>query len=425
MTARLSHPVGDPILGRWRVVEVLGRGAFGTVYRCRDETGLEKAVKELHVFGDPERQRQALRFFRREAEHLTRLKHPAIPSAEAVDLEGPFHIDPATGAEVDERAKDWVTVPARHYLVMDYVAGRALESMVVEANQAGRALAAAQVLSWVLQLAGALEAIHQAGLVHRDVKPHNVLIRDLDQRAMLIDFGLCREAGEPGGYGTVPLSESGRVGTPGYAPPDPVEQENPVPASDVHALGMTARRALTGLDPTQPGELIILTQKRLVELLPDLPAHVGTALDRSVRPSTGDRFAAARDLVSALETPLGEPAMDLREPSIQVTPAELIVGEVEQGGLRDLSVEVRDERPGQRPRGEAVSNHDWLRILPPGARGEAVVLHLMLRVPRRAPLGPQVIELTVRANDEVHRVTIRMDVVPRRAGWLTAMRAGR
>jgi len=404
---RLRHLPGDRVPGGLVVESELGSGSFGTVYRCRAADGSERAVKEMHVFDDALVAEQALAFFRREAEVLTHLDHPGIPHAEAIDLEGPWPIDPQTGLETD--ADGAVMIEARHYLVMDYIPGPTLEALALEARSAGRQLLTEQVFAWGRQVGRTLSYLHGQGLVHRDVKPQNILIREGDQAAILIDYGLCKPACEPGGYETVPLSTSGRFGTKGYAPPDPVEQENPTPASDQHALGMTLRRMLTLLDPSNERELTELREHRISEFRPTLTAQQSAACDRAIREAPDDRYPSIEAMLLAMDAaPIGLPPP---AQYIELTPSELVVGPIPRGQLRDLALRISDRRAGTRVIGHASTFNDELRILPAHEQGNDVVLHLMLRIKRNAMLGPAKAKLTVHANDEEHEVLVQYEVV--------------
>jgi serine/threonine-protein kinase len=148
-------------------------------------------------------------------------------------------------------------VGARYYLMMDFVDGPTLEEL---ASQSARPLEESAALAWTEQVGSALQTLHRVGIVHRDVKPDNIKIRESDKTAMLLDFGLTKKVEEAGGYGTAPLSGTTRFGTLGYAPENAEEREHPERRSDIYALGMTLYRVLSGRDPQEPQQLAEMRQ---------------------------------------------------------------------------------------------------------------------------------------------------------------------
>lgn len=408
---RLTHEPGERLLGDYEIVAVLGSGAFGTVYHCRDVAGgPDRAIKEMHIVDDPAAVDRALECFARETRYLSQLNHPCLPRTEAVVQPGPFRIDRTTGLPAAPGDPDPILVERRYFLLMDYHPGQTLESLVSVRRWEDFDAGATPLLPYVCDLADALGYLHDQGLVHRDVKPHNILIRK-DGRAMLLDLGLLRDSSFVPGYGTVPMSASGRVGTPGYAPPDPLEQEHPTPASDQHALAMTVRRALTGVDPTRPDGLAEL-RRPLLELRGDLPHHVAGALDRAIRPAAEDRFSTMADFAAALREPPAPLALPPEPRWMVLSPEEIDAGPIAPGSLRDLTLVVRDSRPGVVPRGVARSNDDRLRILPAATHGSVVALHLLLRVPRKAAPGQVKTRLILTTDTEERVVPITYTVDP-------------
>ena len=246
-------------------------------------------------------------------------------------------------------------------------------------------------------------------LFRSDVKPANIVISANQGQAMLIDLGLTRPCRVVPGYGTLPIGTSGRFGTRGYAPPDPMEQEEPTPLSDLYALALTVMRALTGLDPTQPAELERLLEANLLEVRSDIEPYQAVLLRRSLRAEPGDRPSSVAAFIEGLSHP---PApgwscwIELHPPAIEV-------GQVRPGQVRDLTITIHDKRSGKQPEGEAISEDPSLRILPPALRGHDILLPLVLRVPGSREPGHYRTALTVRTADEEHEVPVTYEVVPR------------
>lgn len=239
------------LAGRYRVTRALKSGAMGSVLEAVDErTGEPCAVKEMHPGRDEEYSR---RRFLEEGRHLAALDHPGIPRFRDAFVEG-----------------------SRHYLVMDLVPGR---NLLEEMQERGGPLDPEEVTKAALEALDVLEYLHGRGLVHRDVKPAN-LVRH--ERLFLVDFGLAVEASG--------LART-KIGTPGYCPPEQMEGRAE-PRSDLYALGATLYHLLSGGVPRLP-------YRPLKEVPPGLAEAVATAL--SLRPA--DRFADAAAFRAALTRP--------------------------------------------------------------------------------------------------------------------------
>ncbi|SMF15260.1 serine/threonine-protein kinase [Streptomyces sp. Amel2xC10] len=209
---------GRLIAGRYRLLAKLGHGGMGTVWRAKDETvDREVAVKEPRVPDHlPERERaNAYERMRREARAAARLDHPAVVNVHDV-------------AVVD--GKPWI--------VMELVHGRSLGSALQEGT-----LGAREAATIGLEVLGALEAAHAAGILHRDVKPDNVLLGRYD-RVVLTDFGIAQIEGE-----TNLTDTGGFVGSPEYIAPERVLGQRPGPASDLWSLGVVLYAATEGVSP--------------------------------------------------------------------------------------------------------------------------------------------------------------------------------
>ncbi|NEC75124.1 serine/threonine-protein kinase, partial [Streptomyces rochei] len=209
---------GRLIAGRYRLIAKLGHGGMGTVWRAHDETvDREVAVKEPRVPDHlPERERaNAFERMRREARAAARLDHPAV-------------VDVYDVAVVDDQP----------WIVMELVRGRSLGDALQEGT-----LGAREAARIGLEVLGALEAAHAAGILHRDVKPDNVLLGRHD-RVVLTDFGIAQIEGE-----TNLTDTGGFVGSPEYIAPERVLGRRPGPASDLWSLGVVLYAATEGVSP--------------------------------------------------------------------------------------------------------------------------------------------------------------------------------
>ncbi|MET9820725.1 MULTISPECIES: serine/threonine-protein kinase [Streptomyces] len=209
---------GRLIAGRYRLIAKLGHGGMGTVWRAQDETvDREVAVKEPRVPDHlPERERDnAFERMRREARAAARLDHPAV-----VDVH------------------DVAVVDGQPWIVMELVRGRSLGAALQEGT-----LDAREAARIGLEVLGALEAAHAAGILHRDVKPDNVLLGRYD-RVVLADFGIAQIEGE-----TNLTDTGGFVGSPEYIAPERVLGQRPGPASDLWSLGVVLYAATEGVSP--------------------------------------------------------------------------------------------------------------------------------------------------------------------------------
>ncbi|CAL9556095.1 Serine_threonine-protein kinase PknD [Streptomyces sp. enrichment culture] len=217
-------PAHDPgagrlIAGRYRLLAKLGHGGMGTVWRAKDETvDREVAVKEPRVPDHlPERERSnTFERMRREARAAARLDHPAVVEVHDVAI-----------------------VDGQPWIVMELVQGRSLGAVLQEEGT----LSAREAARVGLEVLGALEAAHAAGVLHRDVKPDNVLLGRYD-RVVLTDFGIAQIEGE-----TNLTDTGGFVGSPEYIAPERVLGRRPGPASDLWSLGVVLYTATEGVSP--------------------------------------------------------------------------------------------------------------------------------------------------------------------------------
>lgn len=216
--------VGRLLAGRYRVLAQLGRGGMGVVWRAVDEVlGREVAVKELRTYTDaagPELADLRVRM-QREARAAARVRHPGVVAVHDV-------------AEVD----------GRPLIVMELVEGPSLDDVLRERGTLDPREAAA-IGAKVMD---ALAAAHRAGVLHRDVKPGNILL-ETGGRVVLTDFGIAT-MDDPGDGSATHLTRSGElVGSLDYLAPERAQGQDPGPASDVWALGATLYAAVEGASP--------------------------------------------------------------------------------------------------------------------------------------------------------------------------------
>lgn len=324
---QLRHRQNDRIQNRYEVRKLLGSGAFGTVYGCRDlEIDVPVAVKELHVLDEGGGERSAaLKQFRAEATHLSTLRHPHIVSGHYEPFSGEWLICPICGLDFPgyprcpDHNSPLEVVKSRHYLIMEYVAGPDL--LQLAENNGGR-IQLDLALRYARDIASALAHIHARGLVHRDIKPENIRLRAESDEAVLLDFGIATTGDVEGDkYGTRPQRHTTGGGTVGYAPESARERQNPDARSDIHAFGMTFYHLLTGKDPTLPGDLRSMRTHTPCDFVPEIPAALDqllvdcTANDPRSRPQDGAELLQRLDNLE--DEPSSPPAATVFEEQVE------------------------------------------------------------------------------------------------------------
>jgi eukaryotic-like serine/threonine-protein kinase len=230
--------------GRYRLIEQIGRGGMGTVWWAHDEVeDREVAVKEMHLppsLGHRERM-NLLRRTDREALAAGRLRHPGLIAVYDVVIED-----------------------SRPWLIMEYVPARSLEDVFVDDGP----ISPDRVARIGVQLLAALRAAHAAGIVHRDVKPSNVLL-ETSGRVVLTDFGIATYEG------ATTLTQTGTfMGSPAYVAPEVARGEPATASSDLWSLGATLYAAVEGRPPYDH-ETAMATLSALVTSEPDPPLRAG------------------------------------------------------------------------------------------------------------------------------------------------------
>jgi|HubBroStandDraft_1064217.scaffolds.fasta_scaffold01620_3 serine/threonine protein kinase len=266
-------------LGPYRVIKRLGEGGMGVVYLATDAAGQSVAVKALHP--GMAQEENARRRLGREVETMHRVRSPFVAQVLGADLDG----DPP-------------------YIVTRYVPGLTLDAVIAS----GGALSGGALKRLAYGLAQALAAVHAAGVVHRDLKPGNVMISDGEP--VVIDFGIAQLAE------TTRLTLTGMfMGTPGYLAPEVIEGKDSGPASDVHSWAATLAFAATGRPPFGTGSFEAIFFRIMhgpadLDTLPlPLRSMVRRALarDPATRPSAAElvQWAAALDATALVPSLAG------------------------------------------------------------------------------------------------------------------------
>ncbi len=266
---RVSH--GEVLSNRYLIMDVLGSGGMGSVYRARDMhfPKVEKivAVKELiHSSSDLLIRDEVVKIFEREANILATLHHPAIP-----------------------KIFDFFTDENRIFLVLEFIKGSDLNTIL---NEYEGFLPIKLVVSWALEICDVLVYLHQQDtpVIFRDLKPSNIMVNEANH-IMLVDFGIAK-ALQASQKGTV-------IGTEGYSPPEQYRGEA-TPAVDIYALGATLHYILTRRDP-QMEPPFTFHERNIREINPNVPADLSELVQKSLSYEPEKRFQSILEMRSAIE----------------------------------------------------------------------------------------------------------------------------
>ena len=274
--------IGELIAGRYELHELVGSGGMSNVFRAHDRL-LERsvAIKVLHEqFSSDD---DYVERFRREARSVAQLAHPNIVTV------------------IDRGEED-----GRQYIVFEYVEGENLKGLI-----AGGALPVDQALHYGLQIAGALDFAHKRGLVHRDVKPQNVLLTE-EGEPKVTDFGIARSVDVHG------MTQTGTVlGTSDYIAPEQARGEKVNQQTDIYSLGIVLYELLTGEVPYSGDNFVAVAMQHLHHPIPsvldrrgDVPVRLDLALQRAMAKDPADRFESMEQLIEELERCYGELGSD-------------------------------------------------------------------------------------------------------------------
>ncbi len=275
------------VLGHCRIERMIGGGGMGEVYLA-EHMNLKKLVAIKTARAKLQNQRQARERFWKEAQLAAKVDHQNVI-----------------------RIHDVGESNGLLYIVMQFVEGRDLSQIL---KAASAPLEWRPVLTWIRDAAKGLDAVHKCGLIHRDIKPHNIMLTPAG-RVVVMDFGLVREQ-DPNASVT-----SGIVGSPAYMSPEQSRSERLDHRTDIYSLGATAYNLLSGNPPfpEKSIHLVILklaentVAKRLDSVRPDIPVKVADIVARSMAPVRDERISDAQALAAEIDRVL----QDLPEPDAQ------------------------------------------------------------------------------------------------------------
>lgn len=334
---------GTMLGGRYRLEERIASGGMGDVWRCVDDVlGRTVAVKILlpsllEEAGFTER-------FRVEARTMATINHPGV-----VDIYD-YGSDPSTGA----------------YLIMEYVEGDALSRTLARVGR----LTPARTMALVAQAAEALHAAHEKGVVHRDVKPGNLLVRP-NGTLVLTDFGIARSAG------AAQLTAAGSVlGTATYISPEQAMGEQATRLSDIYALGVVAYQCLAGRRPFEGDNPLEIAMRHVREvpppLPPDIPPPVRAIVERAMAKDPAGRWPTAAAFAAIARRAAGDLAAAGARPG---APAPTVAAVPGPAGQPTPPTPTPIPTGGTRP------------LMPAGASGPQPMRPGQAALPPRPPVG--------------------------------------
>jgi serine/threonine-protein kinase len=288
----VTYAANDLIADRYRLVDRIAAGGMGEVWRAHDET-LDRDVAVKVLLPDSAQDEGFVERFRAEARLSSQLSHPNV---------GTVH----DFGEHDDQA----------FLVMELMTGEPLSALIAERAP----MPQAEVTEILYQTALALQAAHDAGVVHRDVKPANIVV-DPQGYAKLTDFGIARALGEAS------LTQTGEVlGTPHYLAPEQAKGAQAGPLSDVYALAVVGYEMITGQRPVS-GESMVATALAHVsqpapQLSDDVAEPLRTTVMSALAKNPAQRPQSAAEFAEALRLPAGQVPQHLAAgAAAAVTPA--------------------------------------------------------------------------------------------------------
>ncbi|WP_205325862.1 serine/threonine-protein kinase [Glycomyces sp. YM15] len=361
----------EMLLGqRYRLRERIAVGGMGEVWRAED-TVLERTVAVKAMLPALLNEPGFAKRFAAEAKTVAALTHPHIVNVH------------------DFGNADLPSGETTAYLVMEFIEGKSLADLIAERGRVD----ARELMPIIAATAEALQQAHERGIIHRDIKPGNILVRARDGQAVLTDFGIARS----GASGD--LTATGSVmGTASYIAPEQAEGTGVLPASDMYSLGVVAFHGLTGHRPFQAENPIELALHHVrtppPPLPPDIPPGVRAFVERSLLKDPHQRFSSATEMAA-----LARVAVDANPMSTSVMPP---VGQLpRRAGVVTMGgppAGVADPMPAapQQPQGQMQANqmHAGGQV-PPGSSPPGIDLGAATPPPASKPVAKRPLVMAV------------------------------
>jgi serine/threonine protein kinase len=301
---------GTVLQSRYRVTTILGQGGFGRTYLAEDLGRFNElcAIKELiPSHSDTYFLEKSKELFQREAAILYQIQHPQIPQFRAT-------------FEQDRRL----------FLVQDYVVGKTYKTLLDERQRYGQTFSEPEIIQLLRQMLPVLAHIHTKGIIHRDISPDNIILRD-DNKPVLIDFGVVKELATRFQSGNNPQPTT--VGKLGYAPSEQIQTGRAYPCSDLYSLAVTAVVLLTGKEPQElfDDSILVWNWQQWVKVSPGL----AQVLDRMLSYKPSDRYQSVAEVAKAfqaIEHHTTKASNQVSQTSTQHSPA------IELSGLQTVAV---------------------------------------------------------------------------------------
>lgn len=340
-------PQGKLLVGRYVIAHKIAQGGMGAVYEATDtrHTGQRLAIKEMSFFPihqlKPETRQHIKDSFRREFDLLSTLVHPNLV-----------------------RAYAYFEDQQRPYIVMEYIDGQTLETILQQQTGSGRFLPVARVLHWAQQLCTVLAYLHaqNPSVIYRDLKPSNVMVLAGTDQIKLIDFGIARFY-KPARHG-----DTVKFGTPGYVAPEVANGAQTNSRTDVYALGALLHQLLTHRDPTHdPFQFPPITSQNSA-----VPAPVCEAVERALHLRPEERMPTMEAFSQALSNALGQSPISVVDETLATLPVSAghAPAEFSPPGFppappppRQLTVSLPTLAFDSRPRGAVVTRQ--LQVMAP------------------------------------------------------------